>query len=451
MNSVVQYAYKKINVAYPTLRQTVQENYTKNMWELTVENNISQSEKKEKIMAFLTKEVKDRSIAYLDISSEELIQRLYDDIIGYSVLSKYLDDDKVEGINVNAWDDIRVAYQDGAQIKVEPFSSPEFAMDITKKLLRNSNITIDEAVPMAEASIGSNIRITAIMYPIVSKETGVAMYIRKLRDKVFTVDEYVEKSFASPDVLNTIHVLTQRGISTLYIGKVNTGKTTLVKHALDCLPDNTQIITIETGSREMNLVKRDNEGRVINNVVHMLTRLHENESQNITQEKLVVKALRLNPDVLSVAEMRDIEAYAAIEASNSGHTVVSTVHSGSFQQAHRRVANLSRKRYQSDFSSALMDAVTAYPVGVFIHTTEDGVRRIMNISESYIDDDGNIKYKILWEYRIKENIKNPDGSIEIIGDYVQVNNPSIHLQQHMTQYGITERELRSLMKKGAKM
>lgn len=229
-----------------------------------------------------------------------------------------------------------------------------------------------------------------------------------------------------------------------YLGKVNTGKTTLVKHALDSLPDEQQIVTIESGAREMNLVRRDESGNIVNNVVHMLTREHEQEAMNITQEKLVVKALRLNPDVLPIAEMRDVEAHAAIEASNSGHTVVSTAHAGSVRYGHKRIANLSRKKYPTDFHTALIDACEAFPLGVFIHTTEDGVRRIMNISECYVDGEDKIVYNTLWEFQVNENIKLDDGSIEVVGKYVQVNNPSRNLVELMTMYGITKDELKSM-------
>ena len=51
----------------------------------------------------------------------------------------------------------------------------------------------------------------------------------------------------------------------------------------------------------------------------------ENESADISQEDLVVASLRFNPDIIVVGEMRDTEAYAAVEASLTGHTVVSTI------------------------------------------------------------------------------------------------------------------------------
>lgn len=443
IKSISSFIGKNRPASYETLLGDIQKAQTEALWKLS-KGNITETEKREKILSFINLQLKERKVSYENITHNDLLEKIYNDIEQFSVLTEYLRDDGVEGINVNAWDNIGVKYHNGKQVKAEPFLSPNHAKVILSRLLQQSNKTIDEAIPTAEGSIGSNIRITGVIDPIVDADTGAAVYIRKLRDKIFTTEEYIDKSFASEEVLNTIHICTKRGVSTLFLGKVNTGKTTLVKYALDCLPDEMQIITIETGAREMNLVKKDADGNTTNNVVHMLTREHEKEDMNITQEKLVVKALRLNPDVLSVAEMRDTEAYAAIEASNSGHTMISTTHAGSVRYGHKRIANLARKKYPTDFHTALIDACEAFPLGVFIHTTEDGVRRIMNITECYVDGDDKIQYNTLWEFRVAENRINSDGSIAVIGEYVQINNPSKALVEQMTLYGVTAAELNSL-------
>ncbi len=442
---ILKYVAKKLPIGYQTLLTQVQKAQTEKLWELA-QGNISPKERQDKVMAFISKQIQE--VSYDGYTHGELVQKLYNDIEEYSVLTEYLNDEEVEGININSWKDIRVKYHNGKEIKAQGFISSDHAIVIIKRLLQNSNVTIDDAVPVAEASIGSNIRIEAVMYPIVDKDIGVACYIRKLRDKVFTTQEYIEKNFATKKVLNTVQIAIKRGVSALLSGKVNTGKTTLVKHALDCLPDTMQIVTIETGAREMNLVKEDEHGNVLNNVVHMLTRASEKSSNNITQEKLVVAALRLNPDILSVAEMRDVEAYAAQEASLAGNTVVSTTHAGSVKQSHKRVAGLCNKKYPVDYHTALTNACEAFPLGVFIHTTEDNVRRIMNVSECYVDGKDEIHYNVLWEYQVEENVINADGSVTVKGDYVQVNNPSENLVSIMKMYGITADELKSLHKGG---
>lgn len=444
-SEIIKYVSKNTPVNYQALLMQVQKAQTDNLWELS-QGNITTKERQDKVIAFISKQIHD--VTYEGHTQAELIHKLYNDIEEYSILTEYLNDDNVEGININSWRDIRVKYYSGKEIKAESFISSDHAIVILKRLLQNSNVTIDDAVPVGEASINSNVRIEAIMSPIVDKDVGISCYIRKLRDKVFTTQEYIDNNFATKDVLSLIQIGVKYGVSTHFVGRVNTGKTTLVKHALDSLPDTMQIITIESGAREMNLVKEDENGNVVNNVVHMLTRTSDKESNNITQEKLVVAALRLNPDVLSVAEMRDVEAYAAVEASLSGHTVVSTVHAGSVKQGHKRIAGLCNKKYPVDYHTALTNACEAFPLGVFIHTTEDGIRRIMNISECYVDGKDEIHYNVLWEYQVEENVINADGSVTVKGEYVQVNNPSENLVSIMKMYGITTNELKSLYKGG---
>ena len=63
---------------------------------------------------------------------------------------------------------------------------------------------------------------------------------------------------------------------------------------------------------------REENGKVVNSVVHTLTRDSENERQRIDQIALVDICLRFNPDILVVGEMRGAEANAAQEAARVG-------------------------------------------------------------------------------------------------------------------------------------
>ena len=92
--------------------------------------------------------------------------------------------------------------------------------------------------------------------------------------------------------------------------------------------------------------KRDANGKVINNVVHTLSRPSDNEQYSISQEDLVMAALRFDPDVVVVGEIRDAEANSTVEASLTGHTVVTTVHSGPAESAHGRISLLCQRRFQ---------------------------------------------------------------------------------------------------------
>ena len=62
----------------------------------------------------------------------------------------------------------------------------------------------------------------------------------------------------------------------------HTVKTTAAGWLLTTIPDSKRIFTIENGSRELELVREEN-GKVVNSVVHTLTRDSENERQRIDQ------------------------------------------------------------------------------------------------------------------------------------------------------------------------
>ena len=79
---------------------------------------------------------------------------------------------------------------------------------------------------------------------------------------------------------------------------------------------------------------------VTNSVVHTQTRDSENERQRIDQIALLDIALRFNPDIICVGEMRGPEANAAQEAARVGIAVLTTIHSNSSEGTYRRMVSL---------------------------------------------------------------------------------------------------------------
>ena len=85
------------------------------------------------------------------------------------------------------------------------------------------------------------------------------------------------------------------------------------------------------------------QGRVVNSVIHTLTRDSENERQRVDQIALLDMALRFNPDIIVVGEMRGPEANAAQEAARTGVAVVTTIHSMSCEATYRRMVSLCKR------------------------------------------------------------------------------------------------------------
>ena len=241
-------------------------------------------------------------------------------------------------------------------------------------------------------------------------------------------------------MISFLEMCIRYGVSIVVAGRTSSGKTTLMNALLSSIPDDKRIYTIESGARELFLVKKNRFGETINNVVHTLSRPSENEAYNITQENLVVAALRFDPDVVVVGEIRDAEANSTVEASLTGHTVVTTVHSGPAESAHGRISLLCQRRFQLGMEVSLAQARQAFPIVVFAHKCEDNSRKVMDISECEITPDGKTTYHCLYRYNISEN--KYDGSKFVIkGEFEKLNPPSPYLQTLLTRSGVPQEVL----------
>lgn len=401
------------------------------------------------LKAYIDKYLRDNDYHVDGLTTKELIDRLYCEMAEYSVLTPFLGSEKLEEINVNGWDDIALTLLDGSIVKLkEHFHSPQHATDIIKRLLHHSGMIIDNATPMSQGHLPNNTRITALKEPVVDEDRGVAVSIRLLHPQRVTIDNLIETGFATTEMVAFLCMCIRYGVPFVVAGATSSGKTTLLNAIMTSIPDNKRIFTIESGSRELSLVRSEN-GHIVNNVVHTLSRPSDNPAYDISQEDLVVASLRYNPDIVCVGEMRDVECYSAVEASLTGHTVVSTVHAGPAGAAHMRIALLCQKRFPINFQTSLMQAGQAFPVVVYAHKLENNDRKIMDISECIINAAGEREYNCLYNYQITKNsVENGEFIIE--GQFGKPNIMSDSLRKRLIQYGVPQNELNLFLRtKGA--
>ena len=410
---------------------------------------LTQEDKQSQLKPYIEKFIHDYEYRVEGLTTEMLTDKLYSEMAEYSVLTPFLGKDNVEEININAWNDIAITFTDGSIKKLEEhFYSPQHATDIVKRLLHHSGMIIDNASPMSQGHLPNNTRITALKAPIVDEEIGVSVSIRLLHPSRVNRQQIIKSGNATEKMIDFLCMCMRYGVSTVVAGATSSGKTTLLNALLSTIPDNKRVFTIESGSRELSLVRKDESGNVVNNVVHTLSRPSDNETYDITQEDLVVASLRFNPDIVCVGEMRDVECYSAVEASLTGHTVVSTVHAFAADSAHMRIALLCQKRFPIEFKTSLMQAGQAFPIVVYTHKLENNDRKIMDISECEILPNGDRKYHTLFRYKI---IKNQfiDGKFVTEGYFEQPEIMSENLQRKLLQFGVSHDELSKFLEKGA--
>ena len=404
--------------------------------------------KTEELKAYIGKYLYDTDYSVVGFDTKELVERLFEEMAEYSILTKHLADPDIEEININGWDDVALTHLDGRIEKAkEHFFSPTHAIDIVKKLLQHSGMIIDNAAPIAQGHLPNNTRVTALKEPIVDADRGIAVSIRMLHPQRVDRESLLQTESITEEMLYFLEVCLRYGVSFVVAGRTSSGKTTLLNSLLGSIPDGKRIYTIESGARELSLIKRDQNGKVVNNVVHTLSRPSDKEAYDISQEDLVMAALRFDPDIICVGEMRDAEAHSAVEASSTDHTVVTTVHGGGGRYAHRRIAFLSQRRFPIDMKISMQQAALAFPVVVFAHKLEDNSRKVMDISECVVHDDGELEYRTLYRYKINSN-EYKDGRFHIIGEFIKENTPSDYLCTKLLRGGIPQEILQKFNKEG---
>lgn len=402
---------------------------------------LTDEQKHDQLKAYIEKYILDGGFLVHGFTEEELIDRLYAEMVEYSILTPFLVSPDIDEININAWDDITLTYSDGRMEKLEEhFRSPQHAVDIVKRLLYHSGMIIDNATPIAQGHLPGNTRITAIKSPVVDEEAGISVSIRLLHPQRVDRKHIIGGGMATEEMIAFLEMCIRYGVSVVIAGRTSSGKTTLMNALLSSIPDDKRIYTIESGARELFLVKKNRFGDTLNNVVHTLSRPSENSAYNISQEDLVVAALRFDPDVVVVGEIRDAEANSAVEASLTGHTVVTTVHSGPAESAHGRISLLCQRRFQLGMAVSLSQSRQAFPVVVFAHKCEDNSRKVMDITECEVTPDGKTCYRCLYRYNIRENIYE-NGNFHIQGEFEKVNSPSPYLQNLLTRSGVPQEVL----------
>lgn len=401
-------------------------------------------EVKEQIRRFAGKYIQDHRIAVEGKTTDELIDAIYSEMAEFGFLTKYVYGEGIEEIDVNAWDDVEVQFSGGVTKKLtEHFDSPEHAINVVRRMLHISGMVLDDASPSVLGHLSKNIRIAVLKSPIVDEDVGVAASIRIVNPQSMKKEDFVNGGTATGEMLDFLSECIRYGISVCVAGATSSGKTTLLGWLLTTIPDSKRIYTIENGSRELALVRRDPDGQVTNSVIHTLTRDSENERQRVDQIALLDMALRFNPDVIVVGEMRGPEANAAQEAARTGVAVVTTIHSMSCDATYRRMVSLCKRAVDMSDETLMGFVTEAYPIVAFCKQLENKERRLMEIMECEILPDGARHFRPLFQYQIKEN-RVEDGKFIITGAHKQVNPVSESLARRLMENGMPQEMLMRL-------
>ncbi len=416
-----------------TILATVQAHISKNYAQLLDGNN------SEFLQSYVQQFLEQENLTLKGISHEELLEKILDEMMRYSFLTKYLAMENVEELNINSWQDVKVTYSSGEILPtVEKFQSQRHAVDVVRRMLRESNMIWDAAQCIQVGHLAGNIRITVTGFDIVDDDKALSVSIRKVNPKKLQKEDFLATNTATQEMLDFLQQAYIHDVSLCFTGATGSGKTTLLAWVLSAVPYHKRLITLEQGTREFDCTVRDENGNALNNVVHLGTRYSDDPKQNITQIKLLETVMTMNPDCIAVGESKGEEAMQTISAANTGHSVITTTHANSAEATYFRFVSLCKLQYPNMDEKLLTTlAVQAFPIVAFVRKLEDNSRKIMQINEASIDKDGNIEYRPLYRYIITANrIENEKTLID--GHFEKVNVPSETLKARLIESGLQE-------------
>jgi len=175
------------------------------------------------------------------------------------------------------------------------------------------------------------------------QKNGVAAVFREIPERILTCEE-----LGLPPIVQKLASL-PRGL-VLVTGPTGSGKSTTLAAIID-VANNTRkdhIITVEDPIEFVHQSKQS----VIN---HREVGLHTQSFAAALRG-----ALREDPDIILVGEMRDLETISlAIEASSTGHLVFATLHTSSAAKTIDRVIDVFPTEQQEQVRSTLSDGIRA--------------------------------------------------------------------------------------------
>jgi pilus assembly protein CpaF len=292
------------------------------------------------------------------------------------------------------------------------FDSEEHLRLVIERIIAPLGRRLDWASPTVDARLPDGSRVCAVIPPV--SPEGTTVTIRKFRPNV-SMEDLVNWGMLSEDVRKGLEACVRGRLNIIVSGGTGSGKTTFLNALSEYISHKLSVITIENPI-EMQLR-------------HPNVRRWEARPANIEGKgeidmmSLVVTALRSRPDIIIVGEVRGREAYAMLQAMNTGHLgSMTTLHANDTAQAMERlVAMVSSAQ---ELPKELVPAYISETIDLVVHLMRmaDSKRRLVEISEVMGEKNGKIIINPLVKFNVE---KFEEGKItgrwEKINEFTRIN------------------------------
>lgn len=346
---------------------------------LIEELNLAALEKmsEEQIRRYLSDAVAEYVVAErLALNSTELahfVDEILDEMTGLGSIEPLLKDPNVGDIMINGHDCVYVERGGVIERTGVRFRDAAHLLRIINKIVSAVGRRVDESEPICDARLADGSRVNVILSPV--SIDGPVVSIRKFPAKPHDVAKLVEVGSLSSKMAQLLSAAVKCRISLVVSGGTGTGKTTLLNALSAAISVKERLVTIEDAA-EIQLQQP--------HVIRLETRPPNLQGKGeICQRDLVKNALRMRPDRIILGECRGEEAFAMLQAMNTGHEgSMTTVHANTPRDALSRLEQMiGMAGMPATIGSIRAQISSAIRLVVQLQRFPDGKRRVTSISE----------------------------------------------------------------------
>lgn len=249
------------------------------------------------------------------------------DKVGHGFIDGFLADPMLEDVSIPGEGHIYVYHKLYGPLE----SNLEVSKNDVDRFLRNVSERYGKVLsfthPIIDIHLPDGSRFNVVFGEDISLK-GSNFTIRKFPEEPISVAQLISWGTFTPELAAYLWMLFDVGVSAFVNGETASGKTTTLNALTSFITSDSKLISIEE-TPEVSVLHR--------NWIREVTRLHT--GTKVTMFDLLKAALRQRPDYIIVGEIRGEEGRVALQAIETGHPVLSTMHAGSLGQLFQRLTS----------------------------------------------------------------------------------------------------------------
>ncbi|MED0677618.1 ATPase, T2SS/T4P/T4SS family [Aneurinibacillus thermoaerophilus] len=295
-------------------------------------------ETRELLTPIITSEVSKRIMnsgsIFLKQNRENIISSMINDLSGYGPLDPILVRPNVSEIQVNGPGKGKIRVEENRKrewLQNVWFEDEDHLLRVIEQILLPTNRPFDPLHPFVDAWLPDGSRVNAVFRNV--GVDGPYMSIRRFL-YAFTIQQLLEMNPApiTKQAADFLKMAIESDLGILIAGGTGAGKTTWLNALSGLIPHSQSIVTAED-SLELRLQHPDVRRHVTSNP-------NLDGQGEVTMKQIVKNMLRQFPDWIIIGETRGDEAWDLVDAGNTGHVVMSTIHANSCDDSTSRLENL---------------------------------------------------------------------------------------------------------------